>query len=83
MSSAAAPVACDLAPEERRRQVAAILAQGVVRHRRIAELAKFDELSRPRDTCLEVVSETRLSVSVGFADESASPESEENHGRNP
>jgi hypothetical protein len=81
MPSAATASPHDLTPHERRRQVAAILAQGVVRVRRAAELAGVGELSLPRNTGLEVVSETRLSVSVGLADARQAPESEVNDGR--
>ena len=66
----------ELTPEERRRQVAAILATGVIRLRRAATLADFGEFSPSRDTRLEVVSETRLSVSVGPANGLRGPESE-------
>jgi len=82
MPSTAVPAARDLTPETRRRQVAAILAQGVIRHRRIAELAEIGDLSRTRDTGLEVVSETRLSVSKGLADEARDSDCEVNDGRN-
>lgn len=82
MPTAAVPAARDLTPETRRRQVAAILAQGVIRHRRIAELAEIGDLSRTRDTGLEVVSETRLSVSKGLANEAQDSDFEVNNGRN-
>jgi hypothetical protein len=81
MPSAAVPSARDLTPEERRRQVAAILAQGVVRYRRTVVLAEADRSSAPRNTGLELVSETRLSVSVGLADARRAPDSEVNDGR--
>ena len=71
-----------LTPEERRRQVAAILAQGVIRHRRIAQLAESGQFSPPRNTGLELVSETRLTVSVGLADTARDLECEVNDGRN-
>ena len=70
----------DLTPEERRCQVAAILAQGVVRHRRNAELANVGHSSLTRDTGLELCSETRLSVSHGL--KTRDPEREVNNGRN-
>ena len=66
----------ELTPEERRRQVAAILAVGVVRLRHTAALADLGQFSPSRDTRLEVVSETRLSVSVGPANGLRSLESE-------
>ena len=56
MPNPASPAPGDLTPRERRRQVAAILAQGALRH------CRNDELSPSRDTGLEVVSKTRLSV---------------------
>ena len=71
---------CDLTPEERCSQVAAILAQGVFRHRHAAELAHSGELSRNSGPGLELVSKTRLSVSQGLANKVA-PESEANDGR--
>ena len=73
----------DLTPEERRRQVAALLAQGVVRHRQIAERANLGQFSKPRGTGLELCSETRLSVSGVFANLERSPECEVNDGRIP
>jgi len=72
----------DLTPEERRCQVAAILAQGVVRHRRSAELANVGQFSPPRDTGLELCSETRLSVSKGLANKTRDSECEVDDGRN-
>jgi hypothetical protein len=81
MPSSAVYAARDLTPELRRRQVAAILAQGVIRHRRIAELAKFGELPGTRDTGLEVVSETRLTVSQGLANKTQDPDCEVNDGK--
>lgn len=68
----------DLTPDQRRRQVAALLAQGVIRCRRAAQMAESGEFSPPCDTGLEVVSETRLSVSEGLARD---PECEVNDGR--
>jgi len=53
----------ELTPEDRHRQIAAILVEGVLRFRRAAVRAAVGQFSRPRDTGLEVVSETRLSVS--------------------
>lgn len=63
MQSPHPPAAGSLAPLERRHRVAAILAQGVVRHSRIAALASSDESSLTRNPGLELVSKTRLSVS--------------------
>jgi hypothetical protein len=80
-SHPAAPVK-DLTPEERQRQVAAILALGVVRHRRIAQLAEIGQFSRSPGTGLEVISETRLSVSNGLANEARDSDCEVNDGRN-
>lgn len=68
----------DLTPIERRRQVAAILAQGVIRHRRRAETADVGHFSRPCDTGLELVSKTRLSVSKGLANSGRDPDCEVN-----
>lgn len=69
----------DLTAEQRRRQLAAILAQGVFRYRRAAQLvAESGQFSPPRDTGLDVVSETRLTVSEGLARD---PECEVNDGR--
>ena len=82
MPSAALSPASDPTPEERRRQVAAILVHGVVRHRRSAERAEAEKFSRFRNTGLEVVSETRLSVSKGRASETSAPDCEVNDGRN-
>ena len=62
-SSALAP---ELAPEERLKQLAAILARGVGRYRRLARRYQSDASSEPGETrrdCLEVLGETRLSVS--------------------
>jgi len=82
MSSAVLSSASDPTPEERRRQVAAILAHGVVRHRCRAERAKTEKLSQFRHTGLEVVSKTRLSVSKGRASETSAPDCEVNDERN-
>lgn len=81
MPFSAAPATGGATPEARRRRVAAILARGVVRYRRIAELAVASELSPPRKPGLELVSETRLSVNVGLADIRRAPEAEVNDGR--
>jgi hypothetical protein len=54
-----------LSPDERRRQVAAILAKGVMRWRRRAKNAGIidaPELSPDREIGLELCRETRLSV---------------------
>jgi hypothetical protein len=61
-----------LSPTERRQQVAAILALGVLRYCRIARLAGSEELSESRPQGLEVVSKARLSVSRGRSTASAS-----------
>jgi len=66
----------ELSPDERRRQVAAILAAGVIRLRRAADLVGVGQFSPSRDPRLEVVSETRLSVSVGPAIGLRGPECE-------
>jgi hypothetical protein len=55
-----------LNPTERRRRVAVLLAQGVVRLRKKALLAQGQEFSQSAPACLENVSETRLSVSMGL-----------------
>lgn len=81
MPSSAAPAARGATPESRRGRVAAILARGVVRYRRLAALAELGELSPPCNPGLEVFSETRLSVSVGPADTRRVPECEVNDGR--
>ena len=81
MSSSAVLAIGDLTPEERRRQVAAILAQGVARHRNSAELATSGQFSAPCDTGLELVSKTRLSVSKGLANGARDPEREVNDER--
>ncbi len=75
---AVSPVS-DLTPEERRGQVAAILAQGVVRHCQIAERTNLGQFSKPCGTGLELCSETRLSVSHGL--KTRDPECEVNDGR--
>lgn len=80
MPSAASPHR-DLTPIERRRQVAALLAQGVIRHRRRTETADVGNFSRPRDTGLELVSKTRLSVSKGLANNGRDPDCEVNDER--
>ena len=72
----------ELTPDQRRRQVAAILAQGVIRHRHCVHQAESDNFSTSCDRGLEVVSETRLSVSVGFDVETPNPECEVTDGRN-
>jgi hypothetical protein len=68
----------DLTPEQRRRQVALILAQGVFRFGRAAQLAESGDLFPDRATGLELVSKTRLSVSGGLARD---PEYGVNDGR--
>lgn len=67
----------DLTPDQRRRQIAVILAEGVIRCHHATQLAENGELSPPRNAGLEVVSEMRLSVSRG----SPEPECEVNDGR--
>jgi hypothetical protein len=55
-------------PVERRREVAAILARGVLRLRRINQTQGFTrapESSPGRRNCLELPGETRISVSDG------------------
>jgi hypothetical protein len=71
----------DPTPEQRRLQVAAILAQGVIRHRHCVRQATGGQSSAPREMGLEVVSETRLSVFVGFDTETPNPKCEVNDGR--
>ena len=66
MPALSTPSPPDPTPEQRRRQVAAILAQGVIRHRHCVRQAAGGNSSAPREMGLEVVSETRLSVFVGF-----------------
>ena len=56
----------ELTPEERLRQLAAILARGVRRYRILARRYESDASAEPgesRGECLEVLGETRLSVS--------------------
>jgi hypothetical protein len=72
----------ELTPEVRRIQVAAILALGVARHRRTTRSAKFGQFPTFRDTGLEVVSETRLSVSEGLAALPRALKCESNDGPN-
>lgn len=55
-------LASELTPEERLRQLAAILARGVRRYRSLARRYESDASDKPGD-CLEVLGETRLSVS--------------------
>ena len=54
---------------DRRRQVAAILAQGVLRYRRRLVSADAEKISQFGDSSLEIVSNPRLTVSTGFAGE--------------
>lgn len=60
--------AIPLSPDERRREIAAALAKGVVRYRRIAP---FNEITEARSdeestrTGLDFLGDTRLSVSHG------------------
>ncbi len=74
-------LADELTPEDRRRQVASILANGVARHRRRTTLANLGQFSARCDTGLDVVSESRLSVSVGLANRTRDPECEVNDER--
>ena len=56
----------ELTPEERLRQLAAILARGVRRYRSLARRYESDASAKPGESpgdCLEVLGETRLSVS--------------------
>ncbi len=55
-----------LSPDDRRREVASILAKGVIRWRKRARAARFmhaPQSSDPTEKGLEVSAETRLSVS--------------------
>lgn len=61
-----APNLNDLAPDQRFRQLAAIFAQGVIRWRNSGRASPAENLSQFPTGGLEVVSETRLSVCVGF-----------------
>ena len=57
-----------LSPADRRREIASILAKGVVRwHRRMKTTGAFDaqESSPDAQNCLELSGETRLSVVNG------------------
>lgn len=56
----------DLTPDQRFRQVAAILAQGVVRLRNSGRASAAENLAQFPPDDFEVVPETRLSVCVGF-----------------
>ena len=69
-------------PDQRRCQVAAILAQGVIRHRKGVHQAESGHFSTSCDRGLEVVAEMWLSVCVGFDVETANPECEVTDGRN-
>ena len=65
MSEQSSP-SSELTPEERLRQLAAILARGVRRYRSLARRYESDASDEPGETrrdCLEVLGETRLSVS--------------------
>ncbi len=59
----------DLLPVERCRQVAAIIARGVVRSRHAANQREIEKVSLSRNISLELVSETRLTVSRDFVDQ--------------
>lgn len=82
MPSHSAYAICELTPEERRCQVAAILVEGVLRFRRVAARAAVGQFSPPRDTGLEVLSETRLSVSRRFDSHAGDGRREVNDERN-
>lgn len=82
MPSLSVAVVSDLTPDERRRQVAAILALGVVRHRNLAQLAEVGQVSQSPGAGLELVSETRLSVSHGLANVARDQDCEVNDERN-
>ena len=59
-------LASELTPEERLTQLAAILARGVRRYRSLARRYESDASAKPGESpgdCLEVLGETRLSVS--------------------
>lgn len=71
----------ELTPEIRHVRVAAILAQGVQRRRRATRSAKFEKSSLLRETSLELVSETRLSVSWDLADSRRDTDREVNDER--
>jgi hypothetical protein len=60
------PSPADLTPDQRFRQLAAILVQGLVRWRNSGRASAGKNLSQFPTDGLEVVSETRLSVCVGF-----------------
>lgn len=56
----------DLSPEQRVRNLAAILAEGVRRYRKLARRSDSGELNKTAEsggTCLEALRETRLTVS--------------------
>ena len=68
-ASAAMPVTStwtdDLSPEQRVRNLAAILAEGVRRHRKLARRSDSGEPNKTAEsggTCLEALAKTRLSV---------------------
>jgi hypothetical protein len=82
MSFHSVPPGGELTPEDRRRQIAAILVEGVIRHRRAAQLAKVGQFSPSGDTGLEVVSKTRLSVSRRLDSRVGVGRREVNDGRN-
>jgi len=74
MSSNSDSLAIEMKPDERRRRIAAILARGIMQYCRCSTLAEGGKSSPPRDTCLEVVAETRLSVSHGLTNETRTPD---------
>ena len=72
----------NLSPEERRRQVAAILVIGIERYRNAALFATSLKLRDSRDRGLEFVSEMPLSVFNGSTDRLRSPERDVFNGGN-
>lgn len=56
------PKSPDLTPDQRFRQIAAILARGVRRHRQLKRRYESSKSEQSVDDGLEVLGETRLSV---------------------
>jgi hypothetical protein len=54
-----------MTPDERRREIAEILAMGFRRLRDRAALATSEDSENPRETCLEDVAANLLTVTVG------------------
>ena len=71
----------DWTPDERLCHVAAILVQGVMRHRRSITLVEAGQIPTFLHAGLEVVSEMRLTVPVGLADALRDRKCEGNNGR--